>query len=120
LHMGGGEPSGGLARVMAPGAGAGRGCHFFPEVGDEVVVAFEMGNPDLPIILGGVWNQKSPPPDQARESTENDVRTMVSRVGHEVTFDDSPGGGKLIIKSGRGHTVILDDTGAGKVTVQSA
>jgi uncharacterized protein involved in type VI secretion and phage assembly len=120
LHMGNGEASGALARVMVPGAGGQRGCYFFPEVGDEVVIAFEMGNPNLPIILGGVFNNESPPPDQAQQSTDNDRRCIVSRVGHEVTFDDSAGGGKLIIKTKRGATVTLDDTGAGKVTVESA
>jgi phage baseplate assembly protein gpV len=120
LHMGNGEASGGLARVMAPGAGGQRGCYFFPEVGDEVVIAFEMGNPDLPIILGGVFNNVSPPPDQAEQSTDNDRRCIVSRVGHEVTFDDAAGGGRLIVKTKRGATVTLDDTGAGKVTVESA
>src|SRR5262245_9029852 len=89
LQMGTGERSGGLSRVMGAGAGDQRGCYFFPEVGDEVVIAFEMGNPDLPIILGGVWNQNSAQPGQAQQSTSNDMRTVVSRTGHEVTFDDS-------------------------------
>jgi len=120
LHMGNGEASGALARVMAPGAGGQRGCYFFPEVDDEVVIVFEMGNPNLPIILGGVFNNVSPPPDQAQQSTDNDRRCMVSRVGHEVTFDDSAGGGKVIVKTKRGATITLDDTGAGKVTVESA
>jgi phage baseplate assembly protein gpV len=120
LHMGHGEPSGGLARVMGMGAGDQRGCHFFPEVGDEVVVAFEMGNPDLPIILGGVWNQNSAAPSQANESTDNDFRTIVSRTGHELTFDDSSGGGQIVIKTKNGHQLILDDTGGGKLTIQSA
>lgn len=120
LHMGNGEASGALARVMVPGAGGQRGCYFFPEVDDEVVIAFELGNPNLPIIMGGVFNNESRPPDQAQQSTDNDRRCMVSRVGHEVTFDDSAGGGKVIVKTKRGATITLDDTGAGKVTVESA
>ena len=108
------------ARVMMPMAGQGRGMHFFPEPGDEVVVGFQDGDTNTPIILGGVWNRGAPPPDQAKESADNHVRTIVSRSGHEVTFDDTPGSEKVTIKSQGGHTIELDDApGRSKVTVSS-
>jgi uncharacterized protein involved in type VI secretion and phage assembly len=100
------------ARVMMPMAGKGRGMHFFPEVGDEVIVGFHDGDSNLPIILGGVWNSASPPPDQAKESADNHLRTIVSRSGHELTFDDTPGSEKVTIKSRGGHTIELDDAPA--------
>ena len=83
--------------------------HFFPEVDDEVVVAFELGNTNLPIILGGVWNRETPPPPQAREGATNDVRTIVTRSGHELTFDDTPGEEKILLKTQGGHRILLDD-----------
>jgi phage baseplate assembly protein gpV len=119
LSMGAGEPSA-PARVMMPMAGGGRGTYFLPEVGDEVIVAFESGDVNLPVILGAVWNEESPPPDQARPSPENNFRTIVSRSGHEITFDDSPGTGKITIKTRNGHQLVLDDTPPGKVTLSSA
>lgn len=109
------------ARVMAPMAGDSRGMHFLPEPGDEVVVAFENGDTNLPIIIGAVWNRDSPPPSQAQQSEDNDLRTIVSRSGHELTFDDTSGSEQVIIRSQGGHEVTLDDsTGAGKVQVKSA
>src|SRR5207237_3412986 len=108
------------ARVMMPMAGKGRGVHFFPEVGDEVVVAFLDGDSNAPVVLGGVWNDYSPPPDQAKESAANDIRTIVSRSGHEVTFDDAVGSEKLTIRSHSGHTIELDDApGRARVTMSS-
>lgn len=109
------------ARVMMPMAGARRGIHFFPEKGDEVVVGFMVGDTNTPIILGAVWNRNDPPPDQAQQSADNNVRTIVSRSGHELTFDDSTGAEKVTLRSKGGHLVELDDaSGRGKVTIASA
>lgn len=119
LCMGDADPSA-PARVMMPMAGNNRGTYFMPEVGDEVVVGFELGDTSLPIILGGVWNDNDPPPSQANPSTENDVRTIVSRSGHEITFDDSPGAEKIRIKTQGGHELVLDDSLPGSVTLESA
>jgi hypothetical protein len=119
LTMGSGEPSA-PARVMMPMAGGKRGAYLFPEPGDEVVVAFELGDTNFPVILGAVWNQDDPPPDQADLSTQNNVRTIVSRSGHELTFDDSPGAQQIKIKTQGKHSLIMDDTPPGKITLTSA
>lgn len=108
------------ARVMGIGAGGQRGLHFFPEAGDEVVVGFHVGDTNNPIILGAVWNNDSKPPDQAKQGARNDVRTLVTRSGHELTFDDTPGAEKVTLKSQGGHSVVLDDNPAGpKLTLTS-
>ena len=44
------------ARLCAPVSGPDRGMLFVPEVGDEVLVAFEHGDMRMPIIVGGLWN----------------------------------------------------------------
>lgn len=121
LTMTDGTQNSAPARVMMPMTGEERGMHFLPEVGDEVVVAFENGDTNLPVILGGVWNADSPPPGQARQSAANDRRTIVSRSGHELTFDDSPGAEQVVVRTQGGHEIVLDDTpGTGSVTVTSA
>lgn len=49
-------------RVAHPAGGA-----FFslPEVDDEVLVAFEHGDPDRPYIVGALWNASDPPPQES-------------------------------------------------------
>lgn len=48
----------------------------------------------------------------------NDVRTIRSRAGHEVTFDDAESGGSITIETDAGQRVVLDDeTGSETVTV---
>jgi hypothetical protein len=86
-------------------------------VGDEVVVAFEGADSNSPIIMGALFNSESPAPDQAKPSNENNVRTIVSRSGHEITLDDSPSAGKVTVKTNGGRTLTLDDTPPGKVSL---
>jgi type VI secretion system secreted protein VgrG len=50
-------------RVVQPVGGAGDEFFWLPEVGDEVVVAFEHGDPDRPYVLGRVFNADDRPPD---------------------------------------------------------
>jgi uncharacterized protein involved in type VI secretion and phage assembly len=105
---------------MMPMAGDKRGFYALPEKGDEVVVAFELGDTNLPIILGGVWNSQSQPPDQAKPSPDNDIRTFVSRSGHELTFDDTKGAEMVTLKTQGGHEITLSDKpGQGKITLKT-
>jgi phage baseplate assembly protein gpV len=118
LSMGGDAPSA-PARMMMPNAGNKRGMYWMPEIGDEVVVGFENGDSNAPIILGALYNAESPTPDQAKPSGDNNVRTIVSRSGHEITLDDSPGSGKIKLKTKDGRSLTLDDTPPGKIVLET-
>ena len=54
----------GWARVVVPHAGKDRGMFFIPQVGDEVVVAFEHGDTRRPLIIGSLFNGQDKPPEQ--------------------------------------------------------
>jgi len=49
-------------RVSQVWAGKGWGAFFWPRVGHEVVVIFEEGDPDQPLIIGSVYNHDNMPP----------------------------------------------------------
>ena len=97
------------ARMAVPMAGADRGTYFVPEVGDEVLVAFEDGEIDHPYVIGALWNGEDRPPSEA-PTDDNDIRQIRSRSGHELTFDDGDGGEAIRIETAAGHVVILDDS----------
>ncbi|MDX3117089.1 phage baseplate assembly protein V [Streptomyces scabiei] len=91
-----------------PTAGDGTGLYWLPEVGDQVLVAFELGDLGKPYVIGGLWNTGRPPPATNTDGT-NSTRVIRSRSGHTITFDDSREGGKLVIEDGgQGSTIVLD------------
>lgn len=90
------------ARVIAPGAGKERGVYFMPEINDQVLVGFEHGDIHYPYVLGGLWNQANPPP-----APDIDKRVLRSRLGHTITLDDS-GSGSITIEDPSGNRVKID------------
>lgn len=99
------------ARMTTLMAGGGRGTLFLPEVGDEVLVAFQMGDIREPIVIGSLWNKQGPPPSGKDE--KNNIRKITSRAGHEMMFDDTDGNGKITMKTKKGQQLEIsekDDT----------
>ena len=94
------------ARVAVPMAGPLHGTYFIPNIGEEVLVAFEHGDFDHPFIVGFLWNGVDTPPESDPKN-----RVMVTPGGHTLRFEDGDGAKKVIVKSSNGHQIILDDAG---------
>lgn len=106
------------ARIAVPMAGADRGTYFLPEVGDEVLVAFENGDVDYPYVLGALWNGADAPPADNADG-DNDIRRITSRRGHQLTFDDDETAGKVVVETAAGHTIELnDESGNETITIE--
>ncbi len=81
-------------RMMTPHAGSDRGFYFIPEIGDEVVVAFQDGDPERPIVLGSIWNAVDKPPTEdfwGGEYGNNDCKRIVTKSGHRIQLVDKKG-----------------------------
>lgn len=104
--------------IVMSGAGKNRGWFFIPEPEDEVLVMFEHGDLNRPLIIGSLWNGKDTPPSD-NKSGKNDVRVIKSRQGSKVTFDDSDNP-NIVIEDGTGKGKITFDTKNNKITIEAA
>ena len=108
------------ARVATVMAGEDRGTFFLPEVGDEVLVAFDHGDINHPYVIGALWNGVDTPPETNADG-KNNIRKIKSRSGHEIIFDDNheQNSEKITIHTNAGHTILLDDSaGAEKIEIK--
>lgn len=107
------------ARIAAPMAGVNRGTWFLPEVGDEVLVAFEAENVEHPYLLGALWNGQDNPPETNQDG-QNNIRKIRSRSGHEIIFNDDSQTKreKIEIHTNGGHKIVLDDSPAAKIEIK--
>jgi uncharacterized protein involved in type VI secretion and phage assembly len=101
--------------IIMLGAGKNRGWFFIPEKDDEVLVMFEHGDQDHPIVVGALWNGKDKPPDKNPDA--NPRRMIKSRAGSKITFDDDKG--QLIIEDGTGCGIITIDAAANKIIIEA-
>ncbi|WP_246309744.1 phage baseplate assembly protein V [Paenibacillus alginolyticus] len=112
-------------RIATLMGGKEMGSLFIPEVGDEVLVAFHLGELRMPFVIGTLWNPKNKPPAPA---DKNDLRMIKSRSGHELSFNDKSGDESMKIKTKKGQIIelkdkdesisIADSSGNNKITIK--
>lgn len=107
------------ARLATLMAGKDRGSWFIPDVDDEVLVAFEGGDPRRPYVIGALWNGKDTPPESMDGAGNNFVKSITSRKGVKVTLDDQDGQEKLILETPGGQKVTMQD-GPGKIEIRDS
>ncbi len=119
------DPGGGTyeawARLATMMAGSNRGSWFVPDPNDEVLVAFEAGDPRRPYVVGALWNGSDSAPESMDGAGRNYKKVLRSRNGVTVTLDDqdgqesfvaeTPGGQKVTLKDGPGSVEIADSNG---------
>ena len=101
--------------IVMLGAGKNRGWFFIPEVEDEVLVMFEQGDINRPLVVGALWGGKDKPPDKNPGS--NPRRVIKSRQGSKITFDDEEM--KIIIEDGTGKGKLTFDSNANKIIIEA-
>jgi phage protein D/phage baseplate assembly protein gpV len=120
----GADLSSNWARLAVSGGGKNRGIFFTPEVDDEVLVAFEHGDPSFPYIVGVLWNKMDKPPTGAGEilasgGKEVNQRVVRSRSGHTIIFDDTKGKEQIIIRDKTEKNSIVINSKDNSMTIKT-
>lgn len=96
------------ARVVSLFAGKEKGIVFFPEIDDEVLIAFQNGNINMPFVIGSLWNGVDAPPE-TNEDGKGDIKMIKTRAGHTIKFSDKEGEEKIeIIDSSEANSFTID------------
>jgi uncharacterized protein involved in type VI secretion and phage assembly len=106
------------ARVISFMGGKQMGGFFLPEVNDEVLVAFEYGDINIPYVIGSLWNGKDSPP-LTNDDGKNNFRIIKSRSGHVIRLDDTDGQEKIEIVDKSENNKIIIDTKEKKISIKS-
>ncbi|MFZ1282491.1 MAG: VgrG-related protein [Propionicimonas sp.] len=121
------------ARTVQAGAGKDRGAQVLPEVGDEVLVAFEHGDVNRPVVVGGLFNGVDTMPRGPVDLVDGGTgminrRSFTSRLGHRVDLVDATGKeGIRATTTDEKLTLVMDHSGAtitvhadGKVVIEGS
>ncbi len=98
----------GWISVMSPYAGAEHGMYALPEVGSEVVVAFNLGDRNRPVVIGSLWSGKNKLPQDAA-TEKNTSKQLVTKGGNSVIIDDTQDKQKITITTKNGKGIELDE-----------
>lgn len=102
-------------RVASNWAGERFGFMAVPRIGQEVLVQFLGGNPDMPIVVGRVFNQDNMPPwDLPANKTQTGILTRSSSAGgydnaNAIRFEDKKGAEQLWIHAEKNQDIEVEN-----------
>jgi type VI secretion system secreted protein VgrG len=101
-------------RVATPWAGKGFGAISLPRIGDEVVVSFEEGDPDRPLVTGSVFNGDNRTPWKLPDNaTQSGILSRSSKGGsaanaNAIRFEDKKGAEELWLHAERDQRIEVE------------
>ena len=92
-----------------------RGFVFVPEIGDQVMVEFELGDPCRPYVSGSMFHKNNGEGGNA----DNHIKTIVTRSGHTLEFNDDEDGQWGITITDKENNIIRLDTKNKAISISS-
>jgi len=109
--------------VLTPHAGNERGFFCLPEVDDEVMVMFENGNPDKPLVVGSMYNGNDRAPTNHSagfDGATNDLKVWRTKNDNEIYFKDEDGAESVVISQKDGDNIIKLTMDGPAIVIESA
>lgn len=90
-------------QVVSPHGGGDKGFYMIPEKGEEVMVDFEGGNPELPFVTGTTYHGKA---KSSFGNAGNDLKALRTRSGISILMNDAAG--SVTINDPSGNQVVMN------------
>jgi uncharacterized protein involved in type VI secretion and phage assembly len=114
------------ARVLQLGAGSndkgGYGLRLLPQVGSEVLVGFELGDPRRPVVIGSLYNGVDNPP--FGNAVDKNAGTVIvtglrTPAGHQLKFTDTPGKETIELSTKDKNVSIVMNAASGGLSIDT-
>jgi type VI secretion system secreted protein VgrG len=97
-------------------AGPGFGALYLPRVGQEVILSYQGGDPQRPMVVGAVYHGAHPPAvELPKEKTQSTFRTATSPYDggyNELRLEDAAGSEEIFLRSQKDEAIeVLADKG---------
>lgn len=115
------EKSSCWVRVATPWAGKNWGMIHIPRIGQEVVVAFEEGDPDQPLVVGSVYNfEQMPPYTLPDNKTQSGLKSRSSKKAdsknfNELRFEDKKDSEQIYIHAEKDFDGVIENNETRKI-----
>jgi len=102
-------------RVAHHIAGKGWGFHGLPRIGQEVIIAFEEGDPDRPMVIGSVYHAENMPPyEYPANKTRSGYQSRSSKGGskenfNEIRIEDKKGSEEVYIHAEKDQNNVVEN-----------
>lgn len=106
-------------RVQTPDAGSSdvvdknRGFFFIPEIGDQVMVGYEYGDPSRPFVMGSLFHANN----SQGIAENNKLKSITTRSGSTLTIDDDAH--TILLCTSKANQIFIDEKN-GVIAISSA
>jgi type VI secretion system secreted protein VgrG len=99
-------------RVSQPWAGKGFGGSAIPRIGQEVVIAHDQGDPDMPLVIGRVFNGGAANPYHGTAGQTMGIRSQTHKGKgfNELRFSDVNGSEEVFIHAQKNMNTVVKDS----------
>lgn len=94
--------------VAVPYAGKEYGTYLLPEIGAQVLIAFQMGQDSSPFVIGCIWDKKNVLPKKTADQ-KNKIKSFSTKGGNKIIISDEEGKEKITVSTKGKLVMELDD-----------
>ena len=108
----------GWVRVSTPSSGDGKGHLFTPEVGSQVLVGYEHGLAEFPVVLGNLFHPHNPQ-GATYSPPNNNLKGLQTAGGNKVVMSEVAGAQTILLSNSnkKGTSVLVSFQGDGSVAI---